>query len=291
VNGRANGKVDAPDSEYVNFTAFCKGYSSQTLPGNSANDAGNPLTFNLDYTAESCFIVSAATGSRHSAEVRRLQEIRARIAGVSRLSGHLISEILREYYQFSPAIATNLKKDEGARTVALDIVVRPLVAWYNLAVALGLEQSDAATIEREAQDVLDVCSNYPRANSIAAVFEAIRSGKPLPADAPQVIHPFAEKAREAARLPSASWALFDPLVRVWSLSTRRANLIDEVSQWLAAVPLETFAPPSDMQTLGDDLRALAGFFDFRPGARQQVGMRLAAAWPQAAPALKEHGFM
>ena len=238
-----------------------------------------------------CFIVSAATGSRHSAEVSRLQQIRARVADISALGAQLIREVLREYYRFSPGIAAALEKDDAARTAVLEIVVRPLVAWYNLAVILGLEQSDAKTVEHHAQAVLDACSGDPGDLSIAALFEAIRSGKPLPENAPQAILPIAHKAKAAARLPYASWAIFDPLLRVWSLRKSQSNVVDEVAQWLGAAPLEGFSSPSDQQALDGELNIVAGFFDFRPSARRQLGTRLAAAWPQSASALEKHGFI
>jgi hypothetical protein len=237
-----------------------------------------------------CFIVAAATGSRHSAEVSRLQQIRAGVADRSALGAQLIREILREYYRFSPGIAAALEKDEAARKAVLEIVVRPLVAWYNLAVNLALAQSDTKTIEHHARAVLEASSGDPGDLSIATLFEAIRSGNPLPENAPQAILPIADKAKAAARLPYASWAIFDPLVRVWSLRKSQSNVVDEVAQWLGAAPLEGFSP-SGQQALDGELSIVAGFFDFRPSARRQLGSRLAAAWPQSASALEKHGFI
>ena len=242
-------------------------------------------------TLPPCFILSAATGSRDSAEVRRLQQIRAGVADISALGAQLIREILREYYRFSQGIAAALQKDEGVRTAVLEIVVRPLVAWYNLAFILGRGPSDAKTVEHHAQAVLDACLGDPGDLSMAALFEAIRSGNPLPENAPQAILSIADKANAAARLPYASWAIFDPLVRVWSLRKSRSNVVDEVSQWLGAAPLEGFSPPSDQQALDGELNIVAGFFDFHPSARRQLGTRLAAAWPLSASALEKHGFI
>jgi hypothetical protein len=238
-----------------------------------------------------CFIVSAATGSRDSVEVRRLQQIRAGIAETSVLGAQLIREILREYYRFSQGIAAVLEKDEGVRTAVLEIVVRPLVAWFNLAFILGHGPSDQKTVEHHAQAVLDACPGEPGDLSMAALFEAIRSGNPVAENAPRSILSIADKANSAARLPYASWAIFDPLVRVWSLRKSQANVVDEVAQWLGAAPLEGFSPPSDQQALDGELNIVAGFFDFHPGARRQLGTRLAAAWPLAASALEKHGFI
>jgi hypothetical protein len=231
------------------------------------------------------------TGSQESAEVRRLQEIRAGVADTSALGAQLIREILREYYRFSKAIAVALEKDEGVKTAVLEIVVRPLVAWYNLAFILGRGPSDAKTVEQHAQAVLDACPRDRDDLSMAALFEAIRSGNPLPANAPRAILSIADKANAAPRLPYASWAIFDPLVRVWSLSTSQVNVVDEVAQWLGAAPLEGFSPPSDPQALDGELDVVAGYYDFSPSARRRLGTRLAAAWPLAAPALEKHEFI
>jgi hypothetical protein len=80
-------------------------------------------------------------------------------------------------------------------------------------------------------------------------------------------------------------------VRVWSLRKSQSNVVDEVAQWLGAAPLEGFSPPSDQQALDGELNIVAGFLGFRPGARRQLGTRLAAAWPQLSSALEKHGFL
>jgi hypothetical protein len=220
-----------------------------------------------------------------------MQEIRARVAALSGLTGQLIDGILREYYRFSPEIAANLEHDDAARGTVLSLVVRPLMAWFNLAVTLGLNPSDAKTIEQHVRDVLDQRQGAHGRLSGARILEAIRAGKPLPGLVPPAIRPFAEKAREAARLPLASWALLEPLARIWSLDTGHTHVIDAVSHWLAAAPLETLAQPAGADDLHRELTTLAGFFDFCPLARRQVGIRLAAAWPEAVPALEKHGFV
>jgi hypothetical protein len=220
-----------------------------------------------------------------------MQLIRARVAGMSDLCGQLIGGILREYYQFSPGIAAHLDGDEVARTAVLKFVVRPLTAWFTLAVTLGLEHSNAKAVGTHVQAVVDACTADPGGFSAPAVLEAIRSGKPLPGDTPQAIQAFAEKAGEMARLPFARWAILEPLVRAWSLDPRHADVIGEVSEWLATAPLEALAPQSDPDARDGELRTLAGFFDFRPIGRRHMGTRLAAAWPQAVPVLQKYGFV
>lgn len=242
-------------------------------------------------TSNGCFIVSATTGSSESAEVTSLRQLRDRVAGVSGLSAQLIDVIYDEYYQFSPGIAVELERDAVARTAVLWIVVRPLLAWYTLAGTLALEQTDPKAVTQAARDVLSACPGYLGGSSIAALLETIRSGEPLPTDAPQLLLNFAPRIREAAGLRFASWAILDPLVRAWTSITCHLDVVDQVAQWLATAPLEALAPPRDSERLDLELGALAGFFDFRPTARRQLGERLAGAWPDASVALARHGFI
>jgi hypothetical protein len=213
------------------------------------------------------------------------------VGAVSALSGQVVNEILREYYQFSPEIAANLEKDEVARKAVLRIVVRPLIAWYTLVSNLGLERADRNAISQAAQEVLDACPRSLGEARVAPLLEAIRSGGPLPDDAPQQLLAFLPRIREAARLRFASWAILDALLRVWTLTTRHVDVLAEAAEWLATAPLELVAQPNDPKRLDMDLAALAGFFDFRPRARLQLGARLAEAWPETVEALERHGFM
>ena len=103
-----------------------------------------------------CFIVTATTGSPDSAELITLRALRDRISTVSTLGSTLIDEIYREYAQFSPAIANELTTDDTARTMVLDIVVRPLLAWYTLAGDLGLNP-DTHNHDTAARNVTAAC--------------------------------------------------------------------------------------------------------------------------------------
>jgi hypothetical protein len=207
------------------------------------------------------------------------------------LGGDLIDVIYRDYSQFSPAIAAELEQDMIAQKAVLWVIVRPLLAWYTLAGILALEQADPKTVKPAAQDVLNACPQYLGGSLIIALLEAIRAGEALPADTHPLLLEFAPRIQEAARLRFASWAILDPLIRAWRSTRDHLNVVDEVAQWLATAPLEALAPPSDPQMLNVELGVLAGFFNFRPMARRQLGERLVAAWPDAASALERAGFV
>jgi hypothetical protein len=238
-----------------------------------------------------CFIVSATTGSPTSVEVNCLRQLRARVGAASRLAAELIDLIYGEYHQFSPQIAAQIQQDAVAREAVLGIVVRPLLAWYTLAGALGLDQADPHAVSQATKEVLSACPQDFGGPSIAVLLETIGSGKPLPADVPQLFLDFAPRVQEAARLRFVSWAILDPLVRAWTSATCHRDVVDEVSQWLANAPLEALAPPTDPELVDAEFSVLAGFLHFKPTARRQIGVRLAAAWPQLADALECHGFI
>ncbi len=199
----------------------------------------------------SCFIVSATTGSSESTEVIRLRQLRDRVATASRLSGQLIDVIYRDYSQFSPEIAAELEQDAVARNAVLWVIVRPLLAWYTLAGILALEQADQKAANQAAQEVLNACPQYLGGSSIIPLLEAIRTGRALPENTSPLLLDFVPRIRQWARLRFASCP----------------------------------------QMLDVELGVLAGFFDFRPMARRQLGKRLTAAWPGAASALERVGFV
>jgi hypothetical protein len=238
-----------------------------------------------------CFIVTAATGTAQSAEVQALRALRGHVVKRSAVAAALIDTIYAEYWQFSPSIAHELNQDEFARQAVLSTVVRPLVAWYTLAGTLAFEPCDRKAIKKAAQDASKACPVFVGGSTVTAVLKAIRTGEEVGVSLPQVVQSFLPKIREAARLPFASWAIFDPLERVWKCAANHSDIVDEVAQWLANAPLESLPSPSTPRELEVELGALADFFNFRPAARHKLGKRLVAAWPDAADALKRHDFV
>jgi hypothetical protein len=221
-------------------------------------------------------------------EVKRLRDLRDRVSAASRLGAQLIDLIYGEYAQFSPGIAAKLRQDAFTREAVLQIVVRPLFAWYTLAGTLAFEQADQKAVNQTAQNVLNACPQHLGGNSIITMLEAIRAGEALPANTPPVL---LDLVPRIAHLQFASWAILDPLIRTWQSATDHLDVVDEVAQWLATAPLDALSPPSDPAFLDVQLRVLADFLNFRPTVRPQLGERLLTAWPDAADALDHAGFV
>jgi hypothetical protein len=237
-----------------------------------------------------CFIVTAATGSSDSEEIANLRLLRCRARTASRIADQLIDAIYSEYVQFSPAMAADIGTDAFARQIVLQVVVKPLVAWYTLAGKLGLEHSDTVAIASAVKDVARACPSYLQPEALVAVLEAIRSDADLPAGMAGSMGGFGDRIRDASKFPIASWAILEPLVRVWTATAEHLDPVHEVAHWLATAPLDRLALSSSSRWVDDDLSALSRFFDFAPEARRQLGERLLAAWPDSEVALRRSGF-
>lgn len=267
--------------------------SSGDSCGGSATPGGPPITGSGSSGpgGGGCFIVSAATGSPHSREVMQLRQLRDRISVLSSLSAQLIDGVYLEYFKFSPGIAKEISRNYAARIAARRVIVRPLFAWYTLATTLGLDWNNRVAVNVAAQNLLDACPRSLAKSVVGPILGAIQSGSPLPAVAPAHLRRYLPRVRQAMQLPLARWAILDPLVRAWTLTTRHADVVREVAEWMANAPLERFTPPRDPQSLDKEIETLAGFLGFQPALRAQLGTRLAKAWPQGAGSLQRHGFI
>ena len=227
-----------------------------------------------------CFIVSAATGSSASAEVVSLRLLRDRVCAASRIGAALVDAVYDEYRLFSPGIADGLQQDEFARRVALEVVVRPLLAWYACAGTLGLGDPDEEAACAAAQDVADACERHEAGVALLGLLDAVRAQVTLPPEAPAGV---VELASRLADFPFAAWAILDPLVRAWRSTIDHLDVVDEVAEWLVTAPFEALDQPVSADALGAELAVLDDFLAFRPSMRDQLGDRLQAAWPDAGP--------
>ena len=273
-----------PGPNPVQSASACLKHPDTIPPGVDPNVGGQSGGSN---PSGGCFIVTATTGSPESVEVNRLRELRDRVSTASTFGAQLIDVIYSEYAQFSPRVAAELEDDEASREAVLQLVVRPLLAWYTLAGTLGLERADQETVSQAVQDVVNACPRY-MGRPVVTMLEALRSGEALPEHAPPLV---LDLVPRVAHLPYASWAILDPLIRAWRSATDNLDVVEEVAQWLASAPLESLAPASDPKQLDRELAVLADFLNFRPTGRRQLGERLVAAWPDAAGALAHAGFV
>jgi hypothetical protein len=236
-----------------------------------------------------CFIVSATTGSVRSIEVQHLRALRDRVSARSGLAARLIDAVYAEYYTFSPAIASMLHQSPLARHAVYALVVRPLLAWYDLAGVLGFESADRRAVATAASQLSHACPIYLGRGWISSLVERIDAGNAAPERVPRLLRGYASRIEAVARLPFASWAILDALASAWRPSTHR-DPAAAVAQWSARAPIDTLPLSTDVAAFDAELAALARLLDFDPEARRLVGERLARLRPDAAAALARHGF-
>ncbi|HEU4843691.1 MAG TPA: hypothetical protein VFT05_05460 [Burkholderiaceae bacterium] len=242
-------------------------------------DSGPPAGGCAAGTTNGCFVVSAATGSAQSDEVHVLRRLRARVAARSVLAARLIDAVYDEYARFSPAIANRIEGDVLARRAVLLAVVRPLLAWYGLAGTLAFDgRGESAT--RAARALAAACPRYVGRALLAEVLDSLAAGRALPPAASPLLRGLGPELRTAAGLRCARWAVFDPLARAWRAAAGRADVVEEVAQWLAQAPFELLpkAVPSPS-------------FATRPGAAPRAPFAIPAGgaapppeWPAGAAA-------
>jgi hypothetical protein len=297
TNSSGEVTISFPYDDYVVMLS-APGY--QTVQIYLSETAGGPLPECLSKSGggavatstDGCFIVTATTGSDASEQIIQLRALRERVFSLSPLSARLAIKVAAEYYQFSPAIAADLERDAIGKTVALTLAVRPLIAWYALACALALDAGDQAAVEAATKAFHAARPPALAMNGLGALLEAIRSGSPLPYGVPEGLQAYLPKIRQGASLPFVNWFVLDPLVRLCSLEDERADVADEISQWLARAPLAMIdAPDETPDDLDSELRTLAAFFNFSPKGRVELGRGLLAAWPAARDSLARHGFL
>jgi hypothetical protein len=237
-----------------------------------------------------CFIVSATTGSEVSAENVRLMALRDRVMRATAIGTELLDAIYRDYYSFSPAIAAELAEDDELRDQVLRTCVRPLLAWYGLIEVMVLDAQDRRATERAARSVLGAClTETPAvATTTAALLDTIRRGDALPDDAAEPFRYLVSQLAGAVELPFAAWSIFDPIVRAWRCAATGSDVIEEARAWLADAPLERLDPPAGGEPLRAELMLIAGPLG-SSARREEVGVRLASAWPHLADDLRRSG--
>ncbi len=206
-----------------------------------------------EFDGGGCFIVTATTGSSTSVELVRLRALRDRVAGASDAAAHLINAVYTEYADFSPAVAAQLTTDTTARALVLDTVVRPLLAWYTLAGALGLREGTDAV----AASTADFHRAFPRTG--------VRTD-----ELGDLAHGLLSRTDE---LPLAAWALLDPLTAAWRCHTLHLDPAAEIADWLAGAPIDALGTQGGCTT-EPERRVLIAFLDFSPEHRDRFEDRL-----------------
>lgn len=223
-----------------------------------------------------CFIVTAASGSEESPEVAGMRVLREAVAARAPLAGALIDAIYREYWQFSPGVADQIRTSDAARLSVMTLVVKPLFAWFQLAGQLALAPADREAAARAERALRAACPRYLGPARVANYLRQLRDDSAVPASMPALVAQLAPGLNQALGLPLVRWAVLDPLLRAWQCAADGREGRGEVARWLAAAPLDTLPAPGPGGFAG-----LGSLLAFDDGARAVLAGRLEAAWPGA----------
>jgi hypothetical protein len=236
----------------------------------------------------SCFIVTAASGSEQSPEVTGMRALRDQVTARAPLAGRLIDAIYNEYWQFSPAVADQIRDSGTARMTVMALVVRPLFAWFELAGQLALAPDDADAVKRAERALASACPRYFGPSRVAGYLRQLSEGGALPESMPALVAQLAPQLQQAMALPLVRWAILQPLQLAWQGAADGGVMRDEVARWLASAPIETLSAPQAADAPAE-LASLASLLSFDRAAGNALGQRLAQAWPDHAAALQAAG--
>lgn len=225
-------------------------------------------------TTTSCFIVSAASGSAQSPEVKRLVQIRDTLLRGTEMGRRYCEELFREYYQFSPQLATEIAHQPQFKSAIYLFVVRPLVDWFAALEIFG-RHDNACSAGAAAAEILSAhwCSEsydehcLPPSFVISQAIDELRpsegQAKSLHSsqlaalacfDMTSVFEYLVDfVADKIDHFPYVAWTLIEPLSFYWEqFLVRSSGLLQTgeafscfVGEWLARMPL-----PSDFFALG-----------------------------------------
>lgn len=222
-----------------------------------------------------CFIVTAVSGSPHSASVNRLNRTRDHLLRASILGRDLVERIYREYYAFSPAIAAELTANPSLQAAVRSDVVVPIVEWYGLVEARYVH-GDAKIVTASAEALLTSIRRQHRP-PLADSYRAFAEGEALPADAPAgLVYLRARIGSRALSTDLVRWAYAEPLDVCFACAAEGGDardLLSRMARWVGRMPLEAAAAPPSTAAFESEVRNLATALD-EPAMRHALGASL-----------------
>jgi hypothetical protein len=258
-----------------------------------------------------CFIVSAAFGSPRAKQVESFQRFRDVTLRPSPFAEHFFADLDREYYQFSPQIATEVEACPQLKLWVKRLVVEPLLDYLTLAELYVTERGCVKpfakaveeTFDRYLHTLVEIKMQRSELDDVAqATTQAwarlvrrvidnnnLRMAAPRAAfRADSVLNYLASIV--ITRAPTTTytvWAVAEPLERYWRALARwvanSANPSEIVHQlgngiedWVATLPLPSTFLELSQESLATSLYRLADSIFTIQRVRHQFGERLLA---------------
>ncbi|HEX9416296.1 MAG TPA: hypothetical protein VF895_06275 [Gaiellaceae bacterium] len=246
-----------------------------------------------------CFIVSAAVDTSSVARISRLVHLRDMLLRHSALGSGVFELLFREYYQFSPRIAADMKTFPEVRRWVSELIVEPLADFYEALGSYALDDRDLVECDRDfeaavrrfaekrAEDGIgqkridEVCRHVSRIS--ARLARADGSSYPAPRlvessrlEWRDVLDYVADVVQGTTTRPrSIVWGLLAPLEFYWRvLVGEERGFVGFVESWLASAPLPSSIDAVSEEELRDELELLKATILRSSAVRHTFGRRL-----------------
>lgn len=243
-----------------------------------------------------CFIATAAAGSPLAPSVMELLRFRDGYLRRTELGRTFFDSLFEEYYQFSPALADDIRSHPWMRATISSLCVDPLLAFLRWTVFLcslrgsdGTDQDfNVAVISYldESLERLAASGREVRAWTKAALWLYLA----LESDG-RLEPPFSEYAGEpwdclrsilyrvgATGIPVhvTTWALARPIAMYWLWMFIRAcgttpSVSDDIYAWLGSLPIPSTFMKRRLLERRSDFDTLSAGFVRNPAIRQRLG--------------------
>jgi hypothetical protein len=252
-----------------------------------------------------CFMVTAATGSPRSPQVRWLADLRDRSLEHTFLGQLVFDQLFLEYYQVSARIAADMRRSVNLKASIARLIVDPLLTM--LATAERWLRGDDDPVDEEFVSLLATTHAWlgDRAEARLPVISRLIGELAHNGDTDRADELSRDPDEEASRddvltevkttlaylrriardstvgTTYLAWAMFLPVEAYWStmanLSASQGGLTAGLHKWLAAMPLPPEYSTAQERVVRRDLAWLAGQV-VAPEARAAFGRRMLSAY-------------
>ncbi len=261
-----------------------------------------------------CFIVSAVSGPGNTGRLNGLRRLRDLYLRRSALGAGFFGALWDEYYQFSPAIAADIRSSAVLRPLVSILCVEPLLRFFELLdhyLSEGWKMEDSTdklnrVVQRFLEDTSRTGLRADAILSMPAILGQLKEYLQLdPGDGrkePLVIssgHDTADSVLEylAAIVSSKlsevrfiTWGILEPVIFFWRLAGERAEAAASrggypaphfpqwVDAWLSEVPIPHGFEKLDEEEMRASLAQLAATVFTVPVVRKRFGERFTAQY-------------
>jgi hypothetical protein len=293
-----NVRAEHPPTELRNVNNGAKGCGLSSASGQDGFSWSNV-----------CFIVSAAVDSANAERVSRLVGLRDMLMRRSALGAAVFAQLFSEYYQFSPRIAAAMKETPAFRRLMSELVVDPLIDFYEILGSYALGDKDRAECDHlfesavrrrrrklaarghDAESLREIRSSISRLSSRlesedrCTVPPRVKRSSSMQWE--HALDYMAEVVRAGTDPPrTIVWALLSPLELTWAaLVEESAGFSDSVEKWLCETPVPHSLEHLNGEQQADEELELLERSIFRSSAvRRAVSRRLAEAYARSSSA-------